>query len=89
MNHLRGRANDMTNNLEIAKRIIKKHFNEARCGIFNCRNWCGDPVRTLYEKDGLTIDICHYYEYFEVFGLSNREFNTLAKYYESLKEQTI
>lgn len=76
----------MTNNLEIAKRIIKKHFNEAHSGIFNCRNFFGDPVGTLYDKDGLKIDICHYYGYFEVFGLSNDEFNELEKYYENLGE---
>lgn len=75
-----------TNNLEIAKRIIKKHFNEAHSGSFNCRNFFGDPVGTLYEKGGLTIDICHYYGYFEVFGLSGDEFTELEKYYESLGE---
>lgn len=41
-----------TNNLEIAKRIIKKHFNEAHSGIFNCRNLFVDPVGTLYEICG-------------------------------------
>lgn len=74
----------MTNNLARAKRIIKKHFNEAGGGIFNCRNFVGDPMENLYEKDGLTIDICRYYGYFEVFGLSNVEFEELTKYYESL-----
>lgn len=77
----------MTNNLEIAKRIIKKHFNKAHCGVFNCRNFFGDTVGTLYEKDGLTIDICLYYGYFEVLGLSDIEFEELEKYYESLGEQ--
>lgn len=74
----------MANNLEIAKKIIKKHFNEAGGGIFNCRNFLGDSMENLYNKGGLTIDICHYYGYFEVFGLSNDEFKELEKYYERL-----
>lgn len=74
----------MTNNLEIAKMIIRKHFNEADCGIFNCRNLFGDTMENLYEKNGLKIDICRYCEYFEVFGLSNVEFEELKKYYERL-----
>lgn len=75
----------MTNNLEIAKRIIKKHFNKAHSGICNCRTLFA--VRTLYEKDGLKIDICYYNNgHFEVFGLSNDEFAELKKYYESLGE---
>lgn len=79
----------MTNNLEIAKRIIKKHFNSAPCGIFNCRNFVGDLMENLYEKDELTIDISPYWGYFEVFGLSNDEFKELVKYYETLVEQTV
>lgn len=76
---------NMTNNLAIAKMIIRKYFTEANCGIFNCRNFFGDPMKNLYKKkDGLTIDICYYYSYFEVFGLSNDEFNELNNYYESL-----
>lgn len=34
MNHLRGRANDMTNNLEIAKRIIKKNILTRHVVVF-------------------------------------------------------
>lgn len=74
----------MTNNLARAKMIIRKHFTEADLGIFNCRNFVGDPMENLYEKDGLTIDICRYCGYFEVFGLSNVEFEELKKYYERL-----
>lgn len=74
----------MTNNLEIAKRIIKEHFGEAHCGIFNCRNFFGDPMENLYNKGGLIIDISRFWAYFEVFGLSDDEFKELSEYYESL-----
>ena len=74
----------MSNKLDIAKKIIKENFKSADCGIFNCRNWAGDPMETIYTSDGLTIDICYYYSYFEVFGLSEEEFNELKEYYEGI-----
>lgn len=73
--------------LEKAKEIIKKYYDEADCGIFNSRNLVGDPMSTIYDEDGLTIDICQYWSYFEVFGLSEKEFLELRKYYGSLREE--
>lgn len=72
------------NKLEKAKEIIKEYYRSADCGIFDCRNIVGDKMETIYEDDGLTIDICYYYSYFEVFGLSDAEFEDLEKYYDSL-----
>jgi len=74
-------------NLEKAKEVIKEYYNEADCGIFDSRNLVGDSMTTIYEGEGLTIDICHYYSYFEVFGLSDAEFEELEGYYDSLKRK--
>lgn len=70
--------------LEKAKEIIKENYEDGNCGIFSTRNWCGDPMATIFDEDGLTIDICYHYSYFEVFGLSDAEFKELEKYYEKL-----
>lgn len=72
--------------LETAKKIIKQHYKDADCGIFDCRNLVGDVMETLYEQDGLCIDICYFWAYFEVFGLTNEEFEELEKYYKKLGE---
>lgn len=73
--------------LQRAKEIIKENIDDAGCGIFDCRNTVGDRMATLYDEDGLTIDICYGWEYFEVFGLSDSEFIELAKYYyEEIKK---
>lgn len=72
------------NKLEIAKRIIKENIEDARCGIFDTRNIVGDTMETLYNSDGLTIDICYFWMYFEVFGLTEEEFEILERYYNSL-----
>lgn len=74
-------------NLEKAKQVIKEHYNEANCGLFDCRNTVGDPMITIYKNYGLMIDICYYYSYFEVFGLSDDEFKELAKFYDSLEDE--
>lgn len=73
------------NKLETAKQVIKDNFQSAHLGLFDTRNIVGDPMRTVYHKDGLRIDICYSFEYFEVFGLSFDEFRELEKFYNSLE----
>ena len=73
-------------NLEKAKEIVKEYYENADCGIFNSRNTVGDVMTTIYEDENLTIDICYGYAYFEIFGLSNADFEKLEKYYDSLAE---
>ena len=74
-------------NLEKAKEIVKENYRCADCGIFNSRNILGDCMETIYEGEGLTIDICYYYSYFEVFGLSTADFKKLERYYNSLRRK--
>lgn len=74
----------MINKLETAKKIILEYYEDADCGLFNTRNLVGDPMYTIYDENGLQIDICYSYAYFEVFGLTNDEFDRLMKYYCSL-----
>lgn len=70
--------------LETAKKIIKEHVDTFRWGIFDTRNILGDFMRTIFNEDGLTIDVCDDWCYFEVFGLTDEEFLELKKFYESL-----
>lgn len=71
-------------NLQKAKEIIKKYYNVADCGIFNTRNLVGDYMVNIYDSDDLTIDICYNWAYFEVFDLSEEQFNELRNFYYSL-----
>ena len=73
--------------LEIAKEIIKSDYHQASCGIFNCRNWVGDPMTNIYNDGELSIDICYHYAYFEVFGLSDEDFEELERFYNNLDEE--
>lgn len=76
----------MSENLKKAKEIIAKYYDDARCGLFDSRNTAGDSMSCIYRDDNIQIDICYYYEYFEVFGLTDDEFEELSNYYASLKE---
>jgi hypothetical protein len=75
-------------NLEKAKEIVKENYRYANCGIYNSRNILGDSMWTIYEGEGLTIDICYYYSYFEVFGLNHADFKELERYYNSLDTES-
>ena len=73
--------------LDIAKDIIKEFYFLADCGIYDTRNIVGDRMTTIYEDDELIIDICYNYSYFEVFGLSEADFNELEKFYNMLEKE--
>ena len=74
--------------LERAKEVIKENYSSYDYGIFNSRNLVGDYMVNIYEdEDGLSIDACPNWAYFEVFGLTNQEFEELKKYYYSLRDE--
>lgn len=70
--------------LKKAKEIIRENAYTFCFGIFNTRNIAGDKMDTLYSDGKLLIEVCHYWQYFEIFGLSKEEFKELEKYYYSL-----
>lgn len=72
---------------EKVKEIIKTHIRDARCGIFFSRNTVGDIMLNLYTGEIFTVDICRHWEYYEVFGCTDKEAMELDEYYEKIKEQ--
>lgn len=66
------------------KELIKKNYKDADCGLYNTRNTTGDTMHLLYKNGDIRLEICYYWEYFEVFGLSEEEFKLLENFYESL-----
>jgi hypothetical protein len=52
---------------------------------FNTRNLIGDNMRTVYDEDGIIVDYCYEYEYIEIFGLTDVEFENLIDDYGMLK----
>lgn len=72
------------NKLKLAKDVIAKYYKDAPWGIFPCRNDAGDAMTVLLDLQGLRIEICYFWQYFEVFGLTDKEFSELAQYYDTL-----
>ena len=72
--------------MDKVKDVIRNNYDDAMHGLFFTRNWIGDPMSTIWEEDGVTIDICYNYGYFEVFGLTEEEENELLAFYNSLIE---
>lgn len=70
--------------LDKVKNVIRDNYWDARFGLFFTRNCVGDSMYTIWEEDGVTIDICYGYKYFEVFGLTEEEENELLAFYNSL-----
>ena len=69
---------------EEVKKVIREHFNKAPYGLFFCRNTANDAMTNIYDKNGIQIDICYKWAYFEVFGLDSIQQLTLEKYYNYL-----
>ena len=45
---------------------------------FDCRNLVDDPMATVYEEGGITVDKCNFYGYLEIFGLTDEEYRGLS-----------
>ena len=74
--------------IEKVKELIKENIEYGSCGLFNCGNWIGDSVETLFKGSFLILKQCYGYCYFEVFGTTENEFDELMKWYEDLVKQS-
>ena len=72
----------MTERVKNLVDFFKKNPNEIPgCGIYDCRNTFGDKMTTIYDNptDRVMVDACHGYDYIEIFGLTDEEFNEAKK----------
>ena len=76
----------MKNRLHAVKNLIREYVkhDQCTCGLFFTRNTVNDTMETIYEKDGITVDVCYFCDYFEIFGLTLSEQAELTRYYDSL-----
>lgn len=54
-----------------------KNNNLINYQTFNTRNIFNDPCIRVYNEDGVQIFFCSYYNYIEIIGLSDAEYNSL------------
>ena len=77
-------GNGKKRDLEPIKKIIKDNFENGKWGIYNTRNIAGDSMINLYNENGVQVDICMFWEYFEVFGLNKEEYEEIECFYHNL-----
>ena len=56
---------------KLVRYILNRGFQDYQ--IFDTKNISGDYTKTIYDADGLVLDMCEDYEYLEVFGLTDEE----------------
>lgn len=58
------------------RNFLKEMFPE-KIQMFDTRNFVGDFMITIYDQDDIQVDYCPYYEYIEIFGLSEEDFERI------------
>lgn len=53
--------------------------NYPNCQAFNCENIVGDEMDLVYEDGDIEVWYCERWDYLEIFGLTDREYNGLIK----------
>lgn len=70
----------MTGRLFRLTECLRGILNEENNQFFNTPNTAGDPMKEIYEKEGIKLLYAEGYEYFDVFGLSNDEFECMKRW---------
>ena len=65
----------------IAKQVVSEYFYMTQGGLFDCYSLLPDEYYVVYDEDGLEIRVCEQYEYVEVVGLSEYDFECLRKWW--------
>lgn len=65
------------NKIEKLKKFLQE--NHPNIQAFDTRNIAGDYMINEYDEDNIQVDYCPYYEYIEIFGLADSEFNDLLE----------
>lgn len=68
----------MTERLKKLIDFLNKAFPQKEQTFFT-RNLVGDSMTEIYDHDGITVDLCCYWGYIEVFGLTYDEKEALKK----------
>ena len=66
------------NNAEKIINFLKKYFGGEKIQIFYTKNWAGDEMFTIYGEDNIVIDYSPYYDYIEIFGMNEEDYNKVV-----------
>lgn len=60
---------------EVINFLVENNLWGKQC--FNSKGIAGDPMEHMYNKDGVVIDMCWHYDYFEIFGITDEDFEVI------------
>lgn len=63
------------NKIDKLKNFLQENYPNIQA--FNTRSFTGDYTTTVYNEDGITVDYAPGYQYIEIFGLTDKEFEDL------------
>ena len=66
----------------IAKQTLEQCFINSQCGLYDCFALVPDPYYVAYKDDKIEVRVCEEYEYVEVVGLSDKEFDRLYTWWQ-------
>ena len=66
------------NKIDKLKKFLNEEFKE-KILAYNSRNLVGDRIYTIYDEDGITVDMCYEWNYIEIFGLTQQQFKDLLE----------
>ena len=72
---------------KIEKLIVFLREKYPNTQSFDCRNTAGDSLRTVYSEDGVMVDYCDYWDYIEIFGLTEEEYENVVKAFNQSQKQ--
>ena len=58
--------------------FLKEYFGGEKIQIFYTKNWAGDEMFTIYDKDNIVIDYSPYYDYIEISGMNEQDYNKVV-----------
>jgi hypothetical protein len=65
------------NKIEKLKKFLQENYPNIQA--YNTRNLVGDYMINVYKADNIRVDYALEYEYIEIFGLSDKEFDDLLE----------
>lgn len=63
----------------IKKLKIFLQNNYPNCQAFDCENTAGDEMNLVYEDGDIEVWYCEYWDYLEIFGLTDKEYDGLIQ----------
>ena len=61
---------------ELREFLVENGYSETQ--TFNTKNVVGDYMETVYSENGILVDICRGWDYLEIFGLTQEEYESLG-----------